>query len=161
VQRGRRTTGKHLAAGHLQLLLPSVPDHGVEVQRTPAIAQPALRQSSQGGRAQLCGRLIVFRSKSFQLWAESPALAPGARCRGCRSVRSGAPRAMQWTAIAARNIRDPLRVLEQGPDRQRAPVWCSGGVSSIDGASESRCSHDGSAGRSRQGPQRIRHRSSP
>jgi len=45
---------------------------------------------------------------------------------------------MQWTAVAARNINDPLRVLEQGPDRQRAPVWCSGGVSSINGASESR-----------------------
>ena len=68
---------------------------------------------------------------------------------------------MQWTAIAARNIRDPLRVLEQGPDRQRAPIWCSGGVSSINGASESRYSHDGSAGRSWQGPEGDRYRSSP
>jgi hypothetical protein len=61
----------------------------------------------------------------------------------------------------ARNVRDPSRVLEQGPDRQRAPDWCSGGVSSIDGASESRCHHDGPAGGKRQGQQSIRHRSSP
>ena len=27
----------------------------------------------------------------------------------------------------AKNVRDPSRVLEQGPDRQRAPDWCSGG----------------------------------
>ena len=27
----------------------------------------------------------------------------------------------------ARNVRDPSRVLEQGPDRQRAPTDCSGG----------------------------------
>ena len=53
---------------------------------------------SQGGRAQLCGRLIVFRSDDFQLWSELPALAPGARCRVGRSVGSGAPQAMQWTA---------------------------------------------------------------
>ncbi len=118
---------------------------------------------SQGGWAQLCGRLIVFRSGGFQLWAELPALAPGARCLGGRSVRSGAPRAMQWTATLrhARNIRDPLRVLEQGPDRQRAPCCCSGGVSSIGGASESRCIHDGSGSRGRQQQPRFRHRSLP
>jgi len=118
---------------------------------------------SQGGWAQLCGRLIVFRSGGFQLWAELPALAPGARCLGGRSVRSGAPRAMQWTATLrhARNIRDPLRVLEQGTDRQRTPDWCSGGVSSICGASESRCHHDRPDQRSQQGQQPIRHRSSP
>jgi hypothetical protein len=52
-------------------------------------------------------------------------------------------------------------VLEQGPDRQRTPGWCSGGVSSICGASESRCIHDGPATRNQQGPQRERHRSSP
>jgi hypothetical protein len=128
---------------------------------------------AQGGWAQLCLRLclatavIVCRSGGFQLWAELPALAPGARCRLGRSVGSGAPQAMQWTACVssrkshARNIRDPSRVLEQGPDRQRAPdVWC-GGVSSINGASESRCHHDGSAGTRRHGQQRDRHRSSP
>ena len=117
---------------------------------------------SQGGRAQLRGRLIVFRSGCMWLWAELPALAPWARCRLGRSVRSGAPRAMQWTAtgLHARNVRDPSRVLEQGPDRQRAPGWCSGGVSSIRGASESRCHHDGPAQRSQQGQQPIRHRSS-
>ena len=52
-------------------------------------------------------------------------------------------------------------VLEQGPDRQRAPICCSGGVSSINGASESRCSHDGPGSGCQQGPQPIRHRSSP
>ena len=65
------------------------------------------------------------------------------------------------TTSRAGDIRDPLRVLEQGPDRQRAPIWCSGGVSSISGASESRCSHDGSGGQGRQGLQHIRYRSSP
>ena len=74
--------------------------------------------------------------------------------------RSGAPQAMQWTAVQARNIRDPLRVLEQGPDRQRAPICCSGGVSSINGASESRCSHDGSGSRAGQEQLGDRHRSS-
>ena len=115
---------------------------------------------SQGGRAQLCGRLIVFRSDDFQLWSELPALAPGARCRLGRSVGSGAPKAMQWTAIRPGTSGDPSRVLEQGPDRQRAPTGCSGGVSSINGASESRCSHDGSAARAGQGQKHDRHRSS-
>ena len=74
--------------------------------------------------------------------AELPALAPGAMGPGGRSVGSGAPQAgpsaepspMQWTATLrhARNIRDPSRVLEQGPDRQRAPDGCSGGSSSMD-----------------------------
>jgi hypothetical protein len=113
---------------------------------------------SQGGRAQLCGRLIV-RSGCLWLWAELPALAPGARCRLGRSVGSGAPWAMQWTAIRPGTSVDPSRVLEQGPDRQRAPTGCSGGVSSINGASESRCSHDGSAARARQGQKHDRHRS--
>ena len=53
---------------------------------------------AQWGRAQLCGRLIV-RSVFVQLWSELPALAPGARCRLGRSIGSGAPQAMQWTAI--------------------------------------------------------------
>ena len=39
--------------------------------------------------------------------------------------------------LHARNIRDPSKMLEQGPDRQRAPCRCSGGLSSIRGASES------------------------
>ena len=63
--------------------------------------------------------------------------------------------------FSARTISDPLSVLEQGPDRQRAPDWCSGGVSSINGASESRCSQTGPASRWRQWQQPIRHRSSP
>jgi hypothetical protein len=33
--------------------------------------------------------------------------------------------------MQARNINDPLRVLEQGPDRQRAPDDCSWEVSSM------------------------------
>ena len=104
-----------------------------------------------------------FQKKVFGCGAELPALAPGARCPSGRSVWSGAPQAVQWTAKLrhARNISDPSRVLEQGPDRQRAPGCCSGGVSSINGASESRCSHDGPAQRSQQGQQPIRHRSSP
>jgi hypothetical protein len=56
---------------------------------------------------------------------------------------------------------DPSRVLEQGPDRQRAPTGCCGGVSSICGASESLCSHDAPAGWPRQQHPRIRHRSLP
>jgi hypothetical protein len=43
----------------------------------------------------------------------------------------------QKTTVMRQNVRDPLRVLEQGPDRQRAPCQCSGGLSSIRGASES------------------------
>ena len=46
---------------------------------------------------------------------------------------------MQWTAAEhtqtvvshAREVSDPMRVLEQGPDRQRAPGCCSGGLSSM------------------------------
>ena len=39
-----------------------------------------------------------------------------------------------------------LRLLEQGPQRQLAPRCCSGGVSSINGASESRPIHNRSTG---------------
>ena len=63
-------------------------------------------------------------------------------------VGSGAPEArpltVQWTAWLldeqtsdAREARDPSRLLEQGPDRQRTPGSCSGGMSSINEASES------------------------
>ena len=52
-------------------------------------------------------------------------------------------------------------MLEQGPDRQRTPVWCSGGVSSINGASESRWHHDGSGGWGQQERQRDPHPSLP
>jgi hypothetical protein len=55
-----------------------------------------------------------------------------------------------------------MKELEQGPDRQRAPeAWCSRGVSSIRGASESRCSHNGHAHWGPQRQQQIRHFSSP
>ncbi len=136
----------------------------------PGALAPGVCLLSRGavprGRGRSCASLVldnslIVGSEGVQLWAELPALAPGARCRGRRSVRSGAPEAMQWTAVQARNIGDPLRVLEQGPDRQRAPIWCSGGLSSIRGASESRCSHDGSGGQGWQELQRIRYRSSP
>jgi len=55
-----------------------------------------------GGRS--CAWFVLGNSRDrfqiggFQLWAELPALAPGARCRLGRSVRSWAPQAMQWTA---------------------------------------------------------------
>jgi hypothetical protein len=134
-------------------------------------AQPWLCPRGSGPRGSgaaahglcLATAVIVFRSDDFQLWSELPArwhLGPGVdwdvplgpghlgRCSGRRL----------W--LHARNVRDPSRVLEQGPDRQRAPGWCSGGVSSINGASESRCHHDGPAQRSQQGQQPIRHRSS-
>ncbi len=63
-------------------------------------------------------------------------------------VGSGAPEArpltVQLTAglldeqtSHAREARDSSRLLEQGPDRQRTPGSCSGGLSSIDEASES------------------------
>jgi len=122
---------------------------------------------SQGGRAQLCGWLIVFRSgffgcrRSCRRWHLGPGvdwdvpLGPGhlrlgrERCSGRRL----------W--LHARNVRDPSRVLEQGPDRQRAPDWCSGGVSSICGASESRCHHDGPASPGEQASTPVRHRSLP
>ena len=70
--------------------------------------------------------------------------------------------AVQWTTRdhQVRNVRDPLRLLEQGPDRQRTPRCCSGGVSSIVGASESRCIHDGTARRPRQAPAGDSHLSS-
>ena len=46
---------------------------------------------------------------------------------------------VQWTAAEhtqtvvshAREVSDPMRVLEQGPDRQRAPGCCLGGLSSM------------------------------
>ena len=64
-------------------------------------------------------------------------------------------------AFQPRDVRDPSRVLEQGPDRQRAPDKCSGGVSSISGASESRCPHDHSAKPKGNHPYRRRNGSSP
>jgi hypothetical protein len=122
---------------------------------------------SQGGRAQLCGRLIVFRSVGLWLWGG----AAGAGTWG--QVSSGTFHWVRGTSGGAvdgvcplqenhaRNIRDPSRVLEQGPDRQRAPRCCAGGVSSINGASESRCSHDGPGSGCQQGLQHFRHCSSP
>jgi hypothetical protein len=62
------------------------------------------RAASQGGRAQLrvglclATAVIVFRSGCIWLLAELPALAPGARYQVGRSVGSGAPGAVQWTA---------------------------------------------------------------
>ena len=93
-------------------------------------------------RAQLCGRKIVRSVFGCSVvGAELPALAPGAMGPVGRSVGSGAPQAgpsaepstMQWTATVrhAWNVSDPSRVLEQGPDRQRTPGGCSGGVSSM------------------------------
>ena len=80
---------------------------------------------ARGGRAQLCVGLclatavIVFRSDSLQLWAELLALAPGARCQVGRSVGSGAPEAMQWTATLnnrrhARNVTSGQKCWSRG-----------------------------------------------
>jgi hypothetical protein len=111
----------------------------------------------------LATAVIVFRSgffscgRSCRRWHLGPGvdwdvpLGPGhlRRCNGRRL----------W--LHARNVRDPSRVLEQGPDRQRAPgSWC-GGVSSICGASESRCIHDGPASPGEQAATPGRHRSLP
>ena len=129
---------------------------------------------SQGGWSQLCVGLglatavvvlpdqVFFNcGRSCRRWHLGPGvdwdvpLGPGhlrlgrERCSGRRL----------W--LHARNVRDPSRVLEQGPDRQRAPDWCSGGVSSINGASESRCIHDGPAGSGEQASPAVRHRSLP
>ena len=92
---------------------------------------------------------VIVRSREFSVvGSELLTLAPGARVQKGLPVGSGAPEArpltVQWTAglldeqtSHAREARDPSRLLEQGPDRQRTPGSCSGGVSSIDGASES------------------------
>jgi hypothetical protein len=88
-------------------------------------------------------------------------LGPGhlRRCNGRRRGDSG---------VEAVRLKPPRQVrhfwsemVEQGPDRQRAPGWCSGGVSSIDGASVSRCIHDGPGPRRQQQLRRDRHPSSP
>jgi hypothetical protein len=106
--------------------------------------------------------MVFSCGRSCRRWHLGPGvnrdvpLGPGhlGRCSGRRQ-------AVQTDQRYARNVRDPSRVLEQGPDRQRTPVGCSGGVSSISGASESRCSHDGSGGQGRQEQRGDRHRSSP
>ena len=135
----------------------------------PLSAQPWCRPKGVG---RSCARSWCETARSFSdqkvfgCGAELPALAPGARCRVGRSIGSGAPEAVQWTACVpsrknhAMNVSDPSRMLEQGPDRQRAPRCCSGGVSSINGASESRCSHDGPDSGCQQGLQHFRHWSS-
>jgi hypothetical protein len=67
----------------------------------------------------------VFRSGGFQLWAELPALAPGARCRLRHSVGSGSS-AHSWLLLRE---------------------------ASINGATESRCSHDDPGSGCQQGLQ--------
>ena len=85
-------------------------------------------------------------------------LRPGrkAGCERCSGRRVSPPgKVTPGTSVIRREV------LEQGPDRQRAPDCCSGGVSSIDGASESRCSHDGPGGGFQQRLVPFRHWSSP
>ena len=142
-------------------------------------------ERAQGGLAQLCVGLglatamvvlpdqVFFNcGRSCRRWHLGPGvdwdvpLGPGhlrlGRERLSRERCSGRRQGCSSRAATTRQERHIWsKMLEQGPDRQRAPDWCSGGVSSICGASESRCSHDGSAGQGRQGQQRIRHRSSP
>ena len=79
--------------------------------------------------------------------------------RGTSGDAMDGDKAVEINQRHARNIRDPSRVLEQGPDRQRAPDVCCGGLSSIRGASESRCYHDGPAGSGKQANTPGRHRS--
>ena len=84
-------------------------------------------------------------------------LRPGreAGCERCSGRRVSPPgKVTPGTSVIRREV------LEQGPDRQRAPGCCSGGVSSIDGASESRCSHDGPGGGFQQRLAPFRHWSS-
>ncbi len=109
----------------------------------------SIRESSVVGGAAGAGTWGQVSSGTFR-WV-----------RGTSSDAMDGDKAGSTKRLHARNVRDPSRVLEQGPDRQRAPGWCSGGVSSIDGASQSRCIHDGSAQRSQQGQHHDRHRSSP
>ena len=127
---------------------------------------------SQGGRAQLCEKLAWKQPDRFQIrrslvvgrscrrWHLGPGvewvvpLGPGhlRRCNGRRVSPPG--KTTPGTSVIRREV------LEQGPDRQRAPRCCSGGGSSINGASESRCRHDGPSGWFQQGLQLFRHGSS-
>ena len=69
---------------------------------TPGALAPGFCLLSRGAVPRGSGAAVRsvdrFQIGGFQLWSELPALAPGARCRLGRSVGSGAPRAMQWTA---------------------------------------------------------------
>jgi hypothetical protein len=127
---------------------------------------------SQGGRARLCEKLGWKQPDRFQIrWFSVVGGAAGAGTWG--QVSSGTFHSVRGTSGDAVDGVCPLQemarqkhhiwsgMLEQGPDRQRAPRCCSGGVSSIDGASESRCSHDGPGGGCQQGLQHFRHWSSP
>ena len=126
---------------------------------------------SRGGWAQLCVvgadvSLIVVRSEGLWLWGGSA----GAGTWGQVSI--GTFIWVRGTSAGAVDGVCPLQemtrqehhiwsgMLEQGPDRQRAPDCCSGGGASINGASESRCSHVGPAQWSQQGLQYFRHWSS-
>ena len=106
-------------------------------------------------------RVSLVVGRSCRRWHLGPGvewdvpLSPGhlGRCNGKRESPPG--KDTPGTSEIRREV------LEQGPDRQRTPCCCSGGVSSINGASESRCSHDAPVGESRQRLQRLRHRSTP
>jgi hypothetical protein len=126
---------------------------------------------SQGGRARLCEKLGWKQPDRFQIrWFSVVGGAAGAGTWG--QVSSGTFHSVRGTSGDAVDGVCPLQemarqkhhiwsgMLEQGPDRQRAPRCCSGGVSSIDGASESRCSHDGPGSGCQQGLQHFRHWSS-
>jgi hypothetical protein len=105
-------------------------------------------------------RVSLVVGRSCRRWHLGPGvewdvpLSPGhlRRCSGRRVSPPGND--TSGTSVIRREV------LEQGPDRQRAPCCCSGGLSSIRGTSESRCSHYAPAGWGRQLLQRLRHRSS-
>ena len=121
----------------------------------PGAWAPGVCMLSRGARedvgAQLCrglrDRSLIVRSGCLGLWGRSCRrwhLGPGVEwdvplgpghLRRSRERCSG--RRGSHQELHARNIRDPSKMLEQGPDRQRAPGPCSGGLSSICGASES------------------------
>ena len=96
--------------------------------------------------------------ESLVLGSERLAQVPGARCRVGRSVGSGAP--CCFGVSGAVDGRAVARTAVTRLERQRAPGVCSGGVSSITEASESRCRHHRSAHRCGQGLLGDRHLSS-
>ncbi len=143
-----------------------------KAQQMPGALAPGICLLSRGaiprgsGVAVRGNSLIVFSSEGLWLWGGSA----GAGTWGQVSI--GTFLWVRGTSAGAVDGVCPLQemtrqehhiwsgMLEQGPDRQRAPDCCSGGVSSINGASESRCSHVGPAQWSQQGLQHFRHWSS-
>ncbi len=120
----------------------------------------------------IVGDPIAKRDLGVQLCGGVAGAGTWGRVTSGTFERSGAPGANARSVVngavdgdgsvrtrSAENVRDPSRVLEQGPDRQRTPGLCSGGVSSITGASESRAPTISAAGSADKGSRSARHRS--